>query len=69
MGRLLVPAEIDEAVAVAHNGLPLLLKQSLQLREVLQDDGHAYASGSHDGQDLIEVIGEAHVSNLRTRMI
>jgi hypothetical protein len=36
----------------------LLLKQSLQLREVLQDDGHRNPARTHDRKNLVEVVGQ-----------
>ena len=35
---LLVPAQIQETVAVAHHALPLLFKQTFQLRQILQNN-------------------------------
>ncbi|MPN62875.1 hypothetical protein SDC9_210628 [bioreactor metagenome] len=41
MRGLLVAAEIDELIAVAHDALPLFFEQRFKLREVLQDDADA----------------------------
>ena len=55
---LLVPSEIDKFVTVADNGLPLLLKKSFELREVLQDNADRYTAGTHDRENFIKVIGK-----------
>ena len=53
---LLVPSEIDKFVTVTDNGLPLLLKKSFELREVLQDNADRYTAGTHNGQYLVKVV-------------
>ena len=64
MGGLLVAAQIKEAIAVAHDAFPLLFVQRLDLRHVLQDDGYRHLAGAHDGEDLIEVLRQAHIGEL-----
>ena len=49
MGTLLVAAQVQKFIAVAHNTFPLLLEQSLQLRKVLDDDGDGNLTASHGG--------------------
>ena len=40
---------------------PLLLKRAFELRQILQDNGYRYPSGTHNGQNLIEIIGQRHI--------
>ena len=49
MGTLLVAAQVQKLIAVAHNTFPLLFKQSLQLRKVLNNDGNGNLPASHGG--------------------
>jgi hypothetical protein len=39
----------------------LLLKQSLQLRHVLQDDGYRNPARAHDGEYLVKIVGERNI--------
>ena len=64
MGGLLVAAQVEELIAVSDNGFPLLFKQRLQLGEVLQDDTDEYATGTHNGKNLIEVVRQADIGEL-----
>ena len=38
MGGLLITAEVEKLVAVTDDALPLLLKQGLELRHILNDN-------------------------------
>ena len=49
MSGLLIAAEIQELVAVAHDGFPLLFEQSLKLRKVLDYDTVASEMSSSSG--------------------
>ena len=64
MGRSFVAAEIKELIAVADDGFPLLFKQCLELCQVLKNDGHKHATGTHNGKDLIEVVRQADIGEL-----
>ena len=46
MSGLLIAAEIQELIAVTHDGFPLLFEQSLKLRKVLDYDTAAYLTES-----------------------
>ena len=41
---LLVAAEIEELIAVTHDGFPLLFKQGFELGKVLNDNAHGNLS-------------------------
>ena len=58
MSGLLIAAKVEEFVAVTDNGFPLLFEQSLELREVLQDNADRYTAGTHDRENFIKVIGK-----------
>ena len=64
MGGLLVATQVEELIAVADDRFPLLFKQRLQLGEVLQDDTDEYATGTHNGKNLIEVVRQADIGEL-----
>ena len=64
MGTLFVTAQVQKLIAVAHNTFPLLLKQSLQLRKVLNDDGNGNLTASHGGQELIKLIRQSDIGKL-----
>lgn len=64
MGTLLVTAQVQKLVAVTHDALPLLLKQSLQLRKILNDDGDGNLAASHGGQELIKLIRQSDIGKL-----
>ena len=64
MCALLVSSKIQELITVACDAFPLLLKECLKLRHVLQDDGHRNFSGSHHCKDLVEIVRERHVCEL-----
>jgi len=61
VGALLIAAEVKKFIAVAYNAFPLLLEKGFELRQILQDNGHRYPSGTHNGQNLIEVIGQRYI--------
>ncbi len=42
----------------------MLFKQRLELGNVLNDDGNADIPGAHGGQQLVEIIRQAHVGEL-----
>ena len=64
MRGLLIAAQVDELVAVADNAFPLLLKQGLELRHVLNDDRDRNLAGAHGGEQLVKLIGQRHVRKL-----
>ena len=64
MGTLLVAAQVQKFIAVAHNTFPLLLEQSFQLRKVLDDDGDGNLTASHGGQELIKLIRQSDIGKL-----
>ena len=64
MGGLLITAEIQEVVAIAHDALPLLFKQSLELCKVLDDDADGDLAAAHGGQQLVKLIGQGDVRKL-----
>ena len=61
MGRGLVATKIEQFIAVAQDALPLFFKEGFQLGNVLQDDGYRDIPRTHGGQQLVEVIRQAHV--------
>ena len=61
MSGLLIAAEIQELVAVAHDGFPLLFEQSLKLRKVLDYDTDAYLTRTHRGEQLVKFVGQRDV--------
>ena len=64
MSGLFVAAEVKELIAVTYNAFPLFFKQRLQLCQVLQDDTHRNATGTHNRQNLIEIVGKRHIGEL-----
>lgn len=64
VGTLLVAAQVQKFIAVAHNTFPLLLEQSFQLRKVLDDDGDGNLTASHGGQELIKLIRQGDIGKL-----
>ena len=64
MGRLLIAAQIEELITVADDGFPLLFKQCFKLCQVLKDDRHKHATGTHNGKDLIEVVRQTDIGEL-----
>ena len=64
MGGLLVATQVEELIAVADDGFPLLFKQCLELCQVLKNDGHKHATGTHNGKNLIEVVRQADIGEL-----
>ena len=64
MGTLFVTSQIQKLVAVAHNALPLLFKQSFQLCKILNDDGDGNLAASHGGQELIKLIRQSDIGEL-----
>ena len=63
-GGLLVATQVEELIAVADDGFPLLFKQCLELCQVLKNDGHKHTTGTHNGKDLIEVVRQADIGKL-----
>ena len=64
MSGLLIAAEIQELVAVAHDGFPLLFEQSLKLRKVLDYDTDAYLTRTHRGEQLVKFVRQRDVREL-----
>lgn len=64
VGGLLVATQVEELIAVADDGFPLLFKQCLELCQVLKNDGHKHTTGTHNGKDLIEVVRQADIGEL-----
>ena len=65
MGALLVAAQVQERIAVAGDGFPtVFLVQSLELGQVLDDDGGANLTGAHGGQGFVELLRQGHVGEL-----
>ena len=64
VGTLLVAAQVQKFIAVAHNTFPLLLEQGFQLRKVLDDDGDGNLTASHGGQELIKLIRQGDIGKL-----
>ena len=64
VGGLLVATQVEELIAVADDGFPLLFKKCLELCQVLKNDGHKHTTGTHNGKDLIEVVRQADIGEL-----
>ena len=65
VGTLLVAAQIQERITVAGYGLPsVLLIQSFELGQVLDDDRGADLPGAHGGQGLVKLLRQGHVGEL-----
>lgn len=64
VGFLLVAAEVQQRVAVAHKAFPAVLEQRLELGHVLDHNGHRDFPAAHGGKDLVEVIGQGDVGEL-----
>ena len=43
---------------LGYDAFPLLLEKSFELRQILQDNGYRYPSGTHNRQDFIKVVGQ-----------
>ena len=61
MGALLVAAQIQELIAVAHDAFPLFLEKGFKLCQILQDNRNRHPSGTHDAQNLVEVIRQRNI--------
>lgn len=64
MRALLVAAEIEELIAVTHDGFPLLFKQGFELGKVLNDNAHGNFPRTHSGKQLVELIRERNIGEL-----
>ena len=64
VGGLFVASEVDEGIAVAHQGFPTVLEQSFQLGHVLDDDGHGDFPAAHGGQQLFKIVRQGDVGKL-----
>ena len=59
-----IAAEVQQGIAVAHNALPIVLEQTFQLRDALQDDVAADIAAAAHRKDFFEIFGERHIGEL-----
>ena len=64
MGALLVAAQIQKLIAVAHDAFPLLFKQGFELCQILQDDTDRHATGTHNRQYLVKIVWQGNIGKL-----
>ena len=68
MGGLLIAAEVQKSVTITHNTFPLLVKESFQLGQILEDDADGDLPAAHGGKELVKIIRQSDVSDIRIKM-
>ncbi len=61
VGTLLIAAQIDKSVGIANDALPIVLEKSLQLADILQDDGSHHIPASHGSLQAGVTVGEGYI--------
>lgn len=55
-GSVFIPAKVQQRIAVADNALPIVLEQTLELRDALQNDVAADVSAAANRKDFFEIL-------------
>lgn len=64
VGTLLISTQIDQCVRVAHQALPIVLEQSFQSGDILQDNGGHDVAGAHGSLELTKIVRQGDVAEL-----